>query len=79
MSTVATAISSVLLTFSRKKSILMYTRKAELSAQLTMEKAYYIFNDNAKKRRRLGRYLVHNTSWGCQTILLLDYFAIKTD
>ena len=49
MSMMVTAISSVLLTFSRKKSILMYTRKAELSAQLTMEKAYYIFNDNAKK------------------------------
>ena len=49
MSTVATETSSVLLTFSRKKSILMYTRKAESSAQLTMEKAYYIFNDNAKK------------------------------
>ena len=35
MSTVATAISSVLLTFSRKKSILMYTRKAESSALLS--------------------------------------------
>ncbi len=43
MSTMGRGISSVLLTFSRKKSILMYTRKAELSAQLTMEKAYKLY------------------------------------
>ena len=28
----------------------MYTRKAESSAQLTMEKVYYIFNDDVNKK-----------------------------
>ena len=43
MSMMVTAISSVLLTFSRPRSILMYTRKAESSTQLTMEKAYKLY------------------------------------